>query len=142
MYKFQVPDADHERLEDAADKIKREATRIREEAERWHLNYFLIKYVLIIREFAIYSRLLSENNELLLDAADRRAALEDTLRRAEQQQVRVKKNFLKTLWKYLIFRLYFYTSFFRNVSQFASIQNRCLVCSFCRMYFQHQLLRA
>ncbi len=84
-----------------------------------------------------FSRLLSENNELLLDAADRRAALEDTLRRAEQQQVRVKnKSYLKkhcTVNILKVFRLYFFSLFFGTLI----CQRTEQMLGLFRMYFQH-----
>ena len=61
---LQIPEVDHETLEEQAVKISREGRRIQEEARR----------------------LIDENQELLRDVQDRRVQLEDLLRRSENQQ--------------------------------------------------------
>ena len=64
-----VPSADHARIEDQSDKIRREAERIQAEA----------------------TRLVQERQELLREAQEKRVALEDLLARARQQQEEVER---------------------------------------------------
>ena len=66
---LEVPTVDHATLEDQAVKVNRDARRIQEEAQR----------------------LISENEELLLAAQDKRVELEDLLNRAENQQQQVDR---------------------------------------------------
>ena len=66
---LEVPTVDHATLEDQAVKVNRDARRIQEEAQR----------------------LISENEELLLAAQDKRVVLEDLLNRAENQQQQVDR---------------------------------------------------
>ena len=66
---LEVPTVDHTTLEDQAVKVNRDARRIQEEAQR----------------------LISENEELLLAAQDKRVELEDLLNRAENQQQQVDR---------------------------------------------------
>lgn len=63
-YSLEVPEVNHEDLEDQAVKLTKEARRIQEEAQR----------------------LIQDNRELLQQAQDKRVQLEDLLRQAEDQQ--------------------------------------------------------